>query len=581
MTAFWDRTRLKVARIQGFILGDFDDQINFHLQAMKAERRAAPGNSRVGARQYPRLAPSTDPFESSPADGSDPNEAAPGEGETVHEEDEASPDPSNEAGDDRDEVTITTDEYQVNNQAVAALRKAPNLFVRGPMLVKVIREPEMKFKKGQIQRKAGTPRIHQVTSGFLRELSTRYIRWQSEDLIEDEYGGAELKIIPQHPPKWSIDSIIDRGEWTELRPIMGVVEAPVLRPDGTILQTPGWDKDTGLYYQPSCDFLPLAERPTLDDAKEAVKKLYDIVQDFPFAEILTKDGKALSEDDKSDDPRVIPDEGRTHRAAWLAALLTPLGRHAIDGPTPVFRLDANTAGSGKSKLTDIIAILATGREMARMAFPARIEEQEKSYMSVALAGDPMILWDNVANGSSLGGSMFDMSTTATIIKGRVLGVSSTPELPWYTVQYATGNNLSAAGDGLRRICPIRLNSPEERPEERTGFAIPNLIIHVKEHRAELVHAALTILRAFVVAGMPKPAVKLTPMDFVEWCDLIRFAVYWATDSDPCGTRAEMIASDDGFNDRTALIEGFAELPGSDTGLTAANILRILVVTSGS
>jgi hypothetical protein len=47
----------------------------------------------------------------------------------------------------------------------------------------------------------------------------------------------------------------------------------------------------------------------------------------------------------------------------------------------------------------------------------------------------------------------------------------TPVLPVNVVFFATGNNLGVRGDALRRIVPCRLETTEERPEERTGFTI--------------------------------------------------------------------------------------------------------------
>ena len=274
--------------------------------------------------------------------------------------------------------------------------------------------------------------------------------------------------------------------------------------------------------------------------------LLAVVTDFPFARV-------------------------EHTAAWLASCLTALARFAIDGPCPLFLFDANCPGTGKSKLCDITAILATGREMARGAYPDDQSEMEKMLLSVALAGDRFVLFDNVSSGFSVGGSAIDRALTARTIKGRILGCSEmTPELPVNVVFFATGNNLGVRGDALRRIVPCRLETTEERPEERTGFKIQgDLLAYVKEHRGRLVAAALTILRAYIVAGRPDQ--NLTLMDYSAWCGLIRNAVHWVTAQDPCEPRKELTMSDEETVERKAVIDGWEALCSlkNQTSLTVA------------
>src|SRR5262249_3875877 len=92
------------------------------------------------------------------------------------------------------------------------------------------------------------------------------------------------------------------------------------------------------------------------------------------------------------------------------------------------------------------------------------------------------------------------------------------------------------GDTPRRVLPIRLESPLERPEERTGFRYPNLRAHVLANRGPLLSAALTILRAYCVAGRPDQG--LTPWGgFEGWSDLVRNTVVWCGLPDRGVTRA--------------------------------------------
>jgi len=116
--------------------------------------------------------------------------------------------------------------------------------------------------------------------------------------------------------------IANRGSWSGVRHLEGLVEYPIVRKDGSILQQSGYDEKTQLFLCSSSKLPPVPNKPTLDDAKTARDRLFDVVEDFPF-------------------------DGDAHKSAWLAALLTPLARFAFDGPVPLFLVDSNVRGSGK------------------------------------------------------------------------------------------------------------------------------------------------------------------------------------------------------------------------------------------
>jgi hypothetical protein len=444
---------------------------------------------------------------------------------------------------DRPTIVITTEEHIVIDQGVDAVAADPTIFQRAHMLVTVQRDVS-KRKRNDPSRPAGTPRIAILPNPRLRERLTKFAAW-----AKPLRGRAGTELVGAHPPEWAVAGVSARGEWPSIRGIEGVVEAPTIRADGSILDTPGWDEATGLLYEPNAQFPSIPESPARVDARRAADLLLSLVAQFPFV------------DDH-------------HRAAWLAALLTPLARWAIDGPCPLFLFDANTPGTGKSLLCEVISVLATGRPCSTSDYPEREEEMAKVLLAIALAADLMVVFDNVATGWSVGGKSLDRVLTSGMVRGRILGRSEmTPDLPISTVFYANGNNLGVTGDGLRRIIYSRLRSQEERPEERGGFAIPDLIGHVRRERGNLVVAALTIIRAYVVAGRPDP--RLTPMDYRAWCGLIRNAVHWATGLDPCRPRAELRENDPETSARRALVHGWAELPGSDRGLTVAEAVGLL------
>lgn len=83
----------------------------------------------------------------------------------------------------------------------------------------------------------------------------------------------------------------------------------------------------------------------------------------------------------------------------------------------------------------------------------------------------------------------------------------------------------------------------ENPEDRVGFAYPDLLVHVRAIRGQLVHAGLTVLRAHAVAGMPAHG-GARMGSFEAWDDRVRSALIWAGQADPLKTRERVRAHAD-------------------------------------
>jgi len=445
-------------------------------------------------------------------------------------------------------IIISTEERRVNDEAVVALARDPNLYQFGQVLATVIHDQPGKPPRNVDQPDGPPPQISAVELATLRERMAEAAEWKALCKGKDE---REIP-RPAHPPTWSVQAVHARRHWPDIRPIKGVVEAPTIRPDGTILCDPGYDPVTALYFHPNDAFPAVPDRPTLDQARKASNSLLDLVTDFPFA-----DG---------------------HRVAWLAALLTVIGRAAIDGPTPLFAIDGNCPGAGKSMLADLIAVVATRRRMARTIWPTgrdADEEIRKRITALLMTGEPMMLLDNIALGHPLGGASLDSALTSTTWKDRILGKSqATPELPMRMVTFATGNNITFRSDILRRVIPCRLVTMEEKPEEREGFRYPDLLGHVKANRGQYLAAALTILRGYYIAGMPG---KIKPLGSYEsWTKLIAGSVLWATGLDPMASRNLIAAEDVDTQRRRALFEGLGELPRMRSGMTASEIRNAVI-----
>jgi hypothetical protein len=131
----------------------------------------------------------------------------------------------------------------------------------------------------------------------------------------------------------------------------------------------------------------------------------------------------------------------------------------------------------------------------------------KVLLSALIAGDSMLLLDNVPNGAKVRSAVLCGFTTAALYSDRILGASETVTLPNRCGVLLTGNNITAAGDLARRCLVVRLDVDAETARGRS-FAIPNLKAYVAAHRPQLLVDALTVLVAYAqteyAAGLPMP-----------------------------------------------------------------------------
>jgi len=261
-----------------------------------------------------------------------------------------------------------------------------------------------------------------------------------------------------------------------------VTHTPIARADGTILDTPGYDKASGVLYLPERGLQvdPVPESPTTDDLASAVKMVMSMIGDFPF----------------------VTDHDR---ANYLGCLLVPLIRAMVPPPYKLLIIGAPQRGSGKSLLAQIMRQIHGG--VFRSEMP-REEEELRKVITTILDGTsaPIVQFDNVSGG--LKSSTFDGLLTSPTWSDRRLGATAQVTMPNDRLWVVTGNNVAIGGDMDRRVLWSNIDADMEKPELRPAdtFAIPNLESWVNEHRGELLAALLTMVRSWVVGGSRvKPA----------------------------------------------------------------------------
>lgn len=373
------------------------------------------------------------------------------------------------------------------------------LFVRGGIVRPIV--DEMPAAHG---RKTQVARLTTVDASMLVDHLSRSASWLKFNTRKDNW-------VPTDPPLNVATTILSRdGEW-RLRKLAGLLTTPTLRPDGELLVEPGYDAETRLLLMDPPKLPAMSAKPTRQEAMAALDLLDRLLDDFPFV-------------------------NKASRSVALSALITPVVRGAM----PVAPLHANTApvaGSGKSFIVDLASAIVTGDRAPVIAAGRTEEETEKRLGSALLAGLPIISIDNV-NGS-LGGDALCQMIERPIISIRPLGVSKLIRIESRATTFATGNNIQLVGDMTRRVVLCSLDPNMERPEMRVFSSNP---LHaILANRGSYIAAALTVARAYIVAG--RPGLQPPLASFEEWSNIVRSALTWLDRADPVDTMVSARADD--------------------------------------
>ncbi len=324
------------------------------------------------------------------------------------------------------------------------------------------------------------------------ETKLRHYLAQAADFYELSARGVR-KEVP--PPLDVAKNIQARNPASWGFPVLeAVVEAPTLRPDGTVLAEPGYDASSRLYLVPSpgLEDIDVPEQPCSDHVEVALDVIRDAIGDFPFVD-------------------------QSSYANAVGAMVTSVCRHIISGPVPLALFDATTQGTGKTLLAEVIAIILTGRAAELSSAPNDPEEWRKQLTSILIEAPPLVILDNVT-------TTLDSGDLAKVITGemhrdRVLGKSQTVSVPVRCSWIATGNNLQLGGDMARRCYWIRMDAGCSDPFRRTGFKHERLKEYLLEHRRDLLIAMLTLARAWFAAGQPKSSVPPVG-SFERWTEVV-------------------------------------------------------------
>ena len=319
-------------------------------------------------------------------------------------------------------------------------------------------------------------------------------------------------LVPIIPPDHHVQAISHKicGENVPL--LYGIINAPTIFADGSMLQEPGYDRSSKLLYNPDgVTFPKVPESVGRADAELALVKLRHLFSGFPFVDAIDE-------------------------SVAIAGQLTAVCRKSFD-VAPAFAVTAPEFGSGKSFLVDCIHMVAFGVTAPVIDATSDDDEFRKRLETELMQGAPAIAFDNVT--AVLGGDTFSSMLTSEFIKPRKLGGHTAMELSTNAFVTITGNHLKIRADLIRRVLQSRIDAETEDPWKRKFEFNP--IELIRAGRGEYVVAVLTILRAYHLSG--RGVNFASYCSYEEWSKLVRGAVVWLGLPDPFGS-VDLVSKDD-------------------------------------
>ncbi|GID26817.1 hypothetical protein [Paractinoplanes brasiliensis] len=298
------------------------------------------------------------------------------------------------------------------------------------------------------------------------------------------------------PPREVLSAVLAGKTWPGVPALRGIIGAPVLRRDGTLLQEPGYDPATGLYLASKVDLPRVPEQPSPEQVAEACGFLLGrFLRDFPWS-------------------------SSADRANYVALLATPILRHFTRSLTPFGLIDATMPASGKSILTGGPGMLY-GQKI--LTWPEEDGELRKSITAVFTEQVGAVIWDNLTEGTVIDSAVLAQLITQREWSDRQLGASRNIASVNDRLWMATGNNLQVGGDMASRTVRVHLdpNMPHPESRDQSGFGIPHLDqwITSPAHQMTVLWHLLIMVLDWTRNGAPRDA-GLSMRQFTPWAQAL-------------------------------------------------------------
>jgi len=370
---------------------------------------------------------------------------------------------------------------------------------------------------------------------------SRMIHLMEEACIFFKYDARKRDWVATDAPEYLARLILSRvGHWP-FAEVTNIIAAQTLQSNGDIVDRPGVHRQSRLLL---ADLPPMPEIKTEPDKGEAIgaiNVLHELLEEYEFV-------------------------GEESRSVALSMLITPVCRGIL--PTaPLHAVTAPTPGSGKSYLSTLASLIATGRPCPVIPPAEKGEEFEKRLTAVMMAGMPIISLDNVVN--RINSPLLCQALTEPVVDVRPLGTSSLTRIEQRVTWFANGNHLQVMADLTRRTVLATVDRNEEKPEEHEYRNRPDR--KILTDRGRYVAAALTVVSSYLKARRPA---RLPPLaSYERWSKTVREALCWLGYEDPCMSMTSLRANDEERNKAEAIFMNWpTELDGGFVQDTAAHLI---------
>lgn len=352
------------------------------------------------------------------------------------------------------------------------------------------------------------------------------------------------------PGSWA-SQVLRWGRLDGVLPVAGVSRVPLVLDDGTILAEDGYAH--GLYFDIDDDLkgLDIPDRPTGVQVKEAVEVVVGVYAGFPFV-----------------------DEASRVNAIGLAMTAACLRAMRPEEVVPIHAAIARAQGTGKTVVgADLPGTFAGGSDSPTYTDD---EAEIRKVVTTALADTSarVLCFDNVPPDVIFESGVLAKLTTATRWTDRLLGSNTQVSRPQDRVFTVTGNNLRIGRDLAARTVPIWLDARMERPGEREFEVRLDDAATLRALRPTLVKAALTIVRAWVLAGSPEASNEPTMRQFTAWARRCGGLLEFMGLHGHLGNLASLVEQDEDSLALGVMYEALHERFG-DTEFTTAEALQAL------
>lgn len=363
------------------------------------------------------------------------------------------------------------------------------------------------------------------------------------------------------PPPLLLKQILAIGEQRQLKKLSAVITAPVITKDGRVIDQAGYDEETQLYLDMPEAPPKVASNITPEQTKAALETIMQPFKNFAF-------------------------NAPIDRAVCLAALLTAIQRPIL--PTaPAIGIDAPVQGTGKTYLAECIAMLSIGSHAAAFPHTKNRDDDEvrKRLTSILMTDARALIWDNIIG--NFDSAAMAALLTSPIYSDRLLGESTITTAVNKLLVLLTGNNLTLAGDMPRRVLMLRLDAMMANPATRKFDNNP--LSDIKENRQQLVHAGLTLIRAYQESDDYKNGGTVndeSTSSFEMWDSMVRQTVAWISKNfdsvnyaDPADALKTAMAKDPELDALTEALELIEQLVGNGI-FTSRELFKIIDGVNG-